>query len=130
LYTTFFYQRIHKLLADNGVLSIQCTSPLVAPKSYWCIVKTLEDSGFHVEPYHTSVPTFGIWGFALASKRPIDPPTSMASGLSSPLRFLNDGVMQQMFTHPNDIARIESDVNRLNNQALVHYYEQEWHRLE
>ncbi len=36
--------------------------------------------------------------------------------------------MQQMFTHPNDIARIESDVNRLNNQALVHYYEQEWHR--
>ncbi|MFN9720955.1 MAG: polyamine aminopropyltransferase [Planctomycetota bacterium] len=130
LYTTFFYQRVHKLLADHGMLSIQCTSPLVAPKSYWCIVKTIEDAGFHVQPYHTSVPTFGIWGFALASRRLTAPPAAVASGLTSSLRFLNDEVMRQMFIHPNDIVRVDSEVNRLNNQALVHYYEQEWHRLE
>jgi spermidine synthase len=31
-----------------------------------------------------------------------------------------------MFSFPTDMARVVTDVNRLDNQVLVHYFEQEW----
>jgi spermidine synthase len=130
LYTSYFYRRIHPLLADNGRIGIQCTSPLVAPQSYWCILNTMKDAGFHVQPYHASVPTFGIWGFALAGKRPLESEPRLAANLSGPLRFLNSRTMSDLFSIPNDLTPYDSEVNRLNNQALVQYYDQEWRVLE
>ena len=34
--------------------------------------------------------------------------------------------MPAMFEFPPDMAAVASDVNRLDNQALVQYYEREW----
>ncbi|MBM4075349.1 MAG: polyamine aminopropyltransferase, partial [Planctomycetes bacterium] len=65
LYTSRFYRMLQNQLDDNAVIAVQCTSPLVAPRSYWCIVRTLESVGNHVRPYHTPVPSFGEWGFVL-----------------------------------------------------------------
>ena len=31
-----------------------------------------------------------------------------------------------LFQFPLDMAPVETEINRLNNQALVHYYESEW----
>jgi spermidine synthase len=130
LYTSFFYRRVHSLLADDGRMGIQCTSPLVAPQSYWCILNTMQDAGFHVQPYHASVPTFGIWGFALAGKFPMESEPRLAKNLIGTLRFLNPRTMSDLFSIPNDLARHDSEINRLNNQALVQYYDKEWRRLE
>lgn len=130
LYTSYFYRRIHPLLADDGRIGIQCTSPLIAPRSYWCILNTMQDAGFHVQPYHASVPTFGIWGFALAGKQPLTSEPALAENLTGPLRFLNSRTMSDLFSTPNDLTRHDSEVNRLNNQALVQYYDQEWRLLE
>ncbi len=58
-------------LAPDALVSIQCTSPLVAPKSYWCILASMQSAGFHVRPFQATVPSFGIWGFALASPQPL-----------------------------------------------------------
>ena len=41
-------------------------------------------------------------------------------------RFLNDRVMQSMFVFPNDLAPVETEINRLDNQILVRYYDNEW----
>ena len=72
------------------------------------------------------MPTFGVWGFGLASPiGPVPAPQSLAH-LKGSLRFLNDTVMLDLFDLPVDMARQESDLNRLNDQALVRYYEQEW----
>lgn len=130
LYTSYFYQRLRQRMTENAVIGIQCTSPLVAPQSYWCIINTLEEVGFHVQPYHASVPTFGVWGFALASRSPFSHELPPTEKLASGLRFLNPLVLSQLFTSPNDISRLDSDVNRLNNQALVNYYDREWSRWE
>ena len=113
-------------LNSNSIVSIQCTSPLVAPKSYWCIVKTLEAAGLYVRPYHASVPTFGEWGFVLASTSPIPARLTLSTAVQGPLRFLNDEILNSLFEFPPDLARTETDVNQLNNQALVHYYDREW----
>src|SRR5205807_9171625 len=62
LYTTRFYRLLKKRLAPDAAVGIQCTSPLFARTSFWCIVKTVEAAGFAVRPYHVAVPSFGVWG--------------------------------------------------------------------
>ena len=130
LYTTRFYQLLKaKLLPDSSVV-IQTTSPLMARKSYWCIVKTLESSGFSVRPYNTAVPSFGIWGYALAKLTTFETPASPVANIE--MRFLNGTTFASMFEFPGDMGRPdeEIEINRLDNQALVRYYEKEWRRFE
>ena len=70
LYTTRFYRLLKASLSPGAAVSVQCTSPLFARRSYWCIIRTMEAAGFHVQPYHATVPSFGVWGFALARTQP------------------------------------------------------------
>lgn len=126
LYTTRFYRLLKASLAPDAAISVQCTSPLFARSSYWCIVKTIEAAGFSVRPYQTAVPSFGVWGFALARVAPFDPPAHALSGL----KFLDDQAMAALFVLPSDLSPVPVEVNRLDNQALVRYYESEWKRYE
>jgi len=130
LYTTRFYNLLKSKLKPDSSVVIQTTSPLVARQSFWCIISTLEASGFAVRPYQTTVPSFGIWGYALAKLQPFDPPTKPSTGIE--LRFLNDNSFVSMFEFPSDTSRPngEIEINRLDNQALVRYYEAEWRRFE
>jgi spermidine synthase len=124
LYTRHFYARLRRRLDPDGVVAVQSTSPLMARQSYWCINRTLESAGFHVLPYHALVPSFGEWGFVLAAQRAIDPPTSVLAGL----RYLDAPTLSAMFVLGPDMAPVETEINRLDNQALVRYYEAEWRR--
>jgi spermidine synthase len=129
LYTTRFYRVLRERLAPGAAVAIQCTSPWAAPKSFWCVVRTLEAAGFHVRPYHTTVPSFsGVWGFVLASATPFEPPRSLPPHLTGKLRYLNDAALASLFDLPLDMQPQPVEINRLNNQVLVRYYEQEWSR--
>jgi len=130
LYTTRFYSLLRSKLRSDSAVVIQTTSPLVARKSFWCIVDTLEAVGFTVHPYQTTVPSFGIWGYALAKLQPFDIPRRLRTGIE--LHFLTDDSMVSMFNFPEDESRPTEaiEVNRLDNQALVRYYEAEWKRFE
>ena len=130
LYTTRFYNLLKSKLKPDSSVVIQTTSPLIARQSFWCIVKTLESVGFSVRPYQTTVPSFGIWGYALAKLEPFDQPSKPPPGLE--LHFLNNNSFASMFEFSNDTSRPDTDieVNRLDNQALVRYYETEWRRFE
>ena len=126
LYTARFYRLLRERLTPDALVSIQCTSPLVAPRSYWCIVSTLEAAGFHVRPYHAAVPTFGVWGFVLAATGPLPERMRLAEDLSGASRYLDNEVFNNLFDMPRDLQRVKTEVNHLNNQMLVHYYDQEW----
>jgi len=131
LYTTRFYNLLKAKLKPDASVVIQCTSPLFARKSFWSIIKTLEAAGFHVKPFQTTVPSFGIWGYALAKLQPFNAPTKLPENIE--LKFLNDNVFASMFDFSSDIALLkdeEIEINRLDNQALVRYYEAEWRRFE
>lgn len=127
LYSSHFFRKLKNKVHPDALVSIQCTSPLVAPKSYWCVVKTLESVGFHVRPFHTTVPSFGIWGYALASLTQPNVESFHLPLAADQLRFLSNGNLQHLFVLPRDIPRLDSDVNRLDNQVLVRYYDEEWH---
>ena len=126
LYTTRFYRLLLQRLAPDAAISVQSTSPLFARTSYWCIIRTMEAAGLSVRAYHTPVPSFGVWGFALARRAPFDPPARAPENL----RFLDDEAMRAMFVLPRDLGPVEVEINRLDNQALVRYYESEWRRFE
>jgi spermidine synthase len=130
LYTTRFYNLLKSKLKPDSAVVVQTTSPLVARKSFWCIIKTLETAGFTVKPYQTTVPSFGIWGYALAKLQPFDTPQKPPEGIE--LHFLNDQSFASLFEFSSDTSRPGEDieVNRLDNQALVRYYEEEWRRFE
>lgn len=123
LYTTRFFRLLRQRLSEDAVLSMQCTSPLLARRSYWCIVRTLEAAGFHVAPYHATVPSFGEWGFVLASPRPLTVPRALSSDLRPGLRYLSNELLPLLFELPRDMQSVEVEINRLDNQALVRYYE-------
>ena len=125
LYTTTFYELVDRHLAATGLAVIQCTSPLVARRSYWTVVNTLEAVGLTTTPYHANVPSFGEWGFVIASRRPWRTPEALPTGL----RFLTAEGMTAMRQFPPDMSRVPTPVNKLSNQALVQVFEQEWGRV-
>ncbi len=122
LYTNSFYALLEQRLAASGYAVIQTTSPLVARKSFWTVVATIESVGLTATPYHAHVPSFGEWGFVIASRRPWRLPQALPDGL----RFLDVASLPLLFDFPRDMARVPAEVNRLSNQVLVHSYEQEW----
>ena len=122
LYSSYFFRALRALLDPvNGAVSIQTTSPLYARQSFWCINRTLEDAGFAVRPMHATVPAFGEWGYALATVRPTPAPREILPGL----RYLDAATLPGLFAFGPDIARVPAEINRLNNQILVRYYQDE-----
>ena len=125
LYTSAFYERAVRALAPDGAMVVQATSPLFARRAFWCVVSTIESAGLVARPYRCCVPSFGEWGFVLASRRTFEPPTGP---LPAGLRHLDGPSMASMFVLPADLGRVDVEVNRLNNQSLVRYYEEEWRK--
>jgi spermidine synthase len=126
LYTSRFYKLLSRRLAEDGAVVVQATSPMFARTSYWCIVRTMEAAGLVVRPYHTAVPSFGEWGFVLAKKGAFDVPTHAPEGL----RYLNDETLASLFQLSVDLGPVPVEVNRLDNQMLVRYYESEWKKYQ
>lgn len=123
LYSQTFYQLINQHLSQHGLAVIQSTSPLYARKSFWSIVHTIQSVGLTATPYHALIPSFGEWGYVIASHVPYAPPAHFdVAGL----RFVNAALMPVLFQFPLDMAEVPAEVNRLNTQALVNYYEAEW----
>ncbi|MEI6945897.1 polyamine aminopropyltransferase [Paraflavisolibacter sp. H34] len=126
LYSTTFYRLLKEAIAPDGIAVIQSTSPYVAPKSFWCIDKTVQASGLNTVAYHNYVPSFGEWGYIMAM--PQKEHTWFAH-FPPGLKFLNRLTLQQMLTFPEDMkTRDPLEPNKLNNQVLVHYFEEEWGR--
>jgi spermidine synthase len=122
LYTTAFYRAVARHLSAQGLMVVQSTSPMFARDSFWCIAATLKQAGLRTYPYHVYVPSFGEWGFVIASDHEYKPPTSLPSGL----RFLDVAGIPLLFQFPPDMAPMDVPPNQLNDQVLVRLYDQDW----
>ncbi len=132
LYTRSFFRLAAKHLTPRGILVTQATSPFYATDAYWCIFNTLaattltgELGRLHVVGYHVNVPSFGEWGFAMASPQPLHPEHS---ALRVPTRFLTPELLPTLFVFAKDIAHRDTPINRLGNQILVKLYESGYRR--
>lgn len=124
LYSVSFYRLLHKIIHDDSRIVVQSTSPLVAQKSFWCVNNTLEAAGFNTTPYHAYVPSFGEWGFVMAGRGTYKMPASYPNGL----RYVSVDTVREMFHFPSDMARVNTKIQKLDDQALIQYFEEEWAR--
>jgi spermidine synthase len=122
LYTNLFYRLCSNHLTDNGAMSVQSTSPYYAKEAFWCINKTLEAENFKVYPYHAEVPSFGDWGFQLASKKSIAINTLSINIKDA--KFINNEILSKLFSFSAD-EKLDKDkltANTISNPQLLDYY--------
>lgn len=125
LYSTYFFKMARARLRPGGVFATQAGSPFHTRNAYWCVVATLRATGFgHVNPYHIYVPSFGEWGFVMASDQPLLAP-ALPSGLQP--RFLEPDHLDPLFHFQPDIRDPGGLLpNTLDRPVLLDYYLAEW----
>jgi spermidine synthase len=124
LYSTAFYSTLKKALNKESKVVIQSTSPYVAPNSFWCIVNSMNAVGYKALPYHIYLPSFGDWGYVMGSLT--DSSKQDYKILPEGLRYFDSTAFSSMTVFAKDMDFRSTEINRLNNQALVHYFEKEW----
>jgi len=115
-------EKLKTIIDANSIIVVQSTSPLVARKSFWCVNNTLAAAGYHTAPYHALVPSFGEWGYVIASLSPYQAPQQLPPGL----RFLDAETLRDMFRFPPDMSHVDTQIQRLDDQVLVRYFDEEW----
>lgn len=69
LFSREFYRGLERVLHADSLVAVQSASPYHAREVFLCIGETLRSAGYSVVPYHQNVPSFGEWGFHLATPR-------------------------------------------------------------
>lgn len=127
LYSQKFYQSLKKRCRNKTLVVVQTTSPYFAPKSFWCINKTLQLAFKNSDAYHVYVPSFGEWGYSIAAP-------DFTTNFNVSRRKIKDlKFYQHRFSTLNyfskDMVVKDVEINRLDNQILVRYFDEEWGKL-
>ncbi len=135
LYSREFYTKIKRHLAENGVMSVQSTSPYLAKESFLCIGRTLEAAGLSILPYHENVPSFGDWGWYLCTGPSINTDKFMGRinslEFSVPTTYLTPRVFQsQTVFGKGMLATQNKEINTLLFPVLLTLYNHESWLLE
>ena len=125
LYSEEFYRMAARRLSASGIFVTQATSPYFAPKAFWCIYESMRHAWPEAVPYQVNVPSFGIWGFIVASASPLrlDEVT-----LPVPTRFLDPATLRALFVFPQDMPRLQVEPNQLMQPVILRYYREGWSR--
>ena len=131
LYSDYFYNHVRQLLAPDGAMAVQSTSPYHAKKAFLSIAKTVRAAGFnYVEQYQQNIPSFGQWGWTIATTtgKPASSRIRETDKLPVPSRWVSKEYLLASFVFPNhyfeQVNTIE--VNRLGSGTLYDYYRQAW----
>jgi len=77
-------------------------------------------------PYHTWIPSFGDWGFNLASKQPLEPSKWKLEVPDA--KYVDTDGLVAMLHFPRDVGEREVKINRLIEPVLLTYYINDWHK--
>ncbi len=124
LYTVEFFMMVKRSLAPGGVFVTQSTSPLFAREAFWCINGTLKKVFGNVLPYHVFIPSFGDWGFNMASEGVLDP--GSAGKVSIKTSFFSGETFRNSLHFPDDTKTEAGKINTFNTPVLYTYYLKGW----
>lgn len=129
LYSREFYRLAKRHLAEDGVFVTQATSPYFSTNTFWTIKNTIETEDLYTLPYHVSVPSFGEWGFVLASKKKLE---SQKIEVLVDTKFLTKEVAQTLFVFDNDLLPSEEplEINTFYNPTILKTYEEDVRRWQ
>ncbi|MYL34126.1 polyamine aminopropyltransferase [Pontibacillus yanchengensis] len=131
LYTKEFYSLLRNHLNPAGAMMVQSTSPVFATSVYWTISNTITATGLYTENVHVDIPSFGNWGFVLASRKPIQ---IESININVPTEFLTSDMIPSLTYFGKDedevIKKNGSTLplppNTLIDPHLIQKYEEAW----
>ena len=125
LYSVPVYHLMARHLAENGYMVIQSTSPYFAPRSFWSVDATLR------KPACTPGPTMPTCRPSATGLHPgRQAPRLHASGkVTVPARYLDPATLRELFHFPADMPALAMPPNRLNEQSLVRYFDEDWRKV-
>ena len=95
-------------------------------KAFWCIEASAKAGGFtETYPYHAYVPSFGDWGFVLASNHPLQPQELEIEPLT---RYLDTQAARNLFYFEKDLQLDSIPSSTLDRPVLLDYYLEDWTR--
>jgi len=133
LYSAHFYAKLKHLLAGDGAIGIQSTSPYHAKHTFMSIGKTVKHAGFRfVQQYHHNVPSFGEWGWTIATKQGQSPrqrikalkPLPVDDGWTTKGKLLAAFEFSQ---HYFDLLP-SIKINRLGSGVMYQYHYRDWQK--
>lgn len=133
LYSVNFYYRLNHLLNADGVFVVQSTSPFHAKNAFISIAKTVQQAKFtQVQQYHQNVPSFGEWGWTIATKTgaSVSQRLQKQQKIDVPTRWLTAPLLQASFVFNKDFYADKNTIkaNYLGTNQLYQYHQQAWER--
>ena len=130
LYSDAFYLKLKELMSNDAALTIQSTSPYHAPNAFISIANTLELAGFNVDQYHHNVPSFGEWGWSIATLGGKSARNRLNNMQQLPVNdpWLTPGLIHAAFEFPGNFYQNKSQIkpNVLGSSQLYQYHQQAW----
>jgi spermidine synthase len=131
LYSVNFYARLKQLLAGDGLITVQSTSPYHAKDAFISIQKTMQAANFtDVQQYHDNVPSFGEWGWTIASKYGASPLTRLNNieELTVTPYWLTLPLLKAAFVFPQNFYQHDDKVpvNYLGSHHIYQLHQQAW----
>lgn len=127
LYSREFYGLLLKRLAPQGIVIQQSTSPVHAKEAFLCIGRSMESTGLNVLPIHQNVPSFGEWGWWIASREQSSKNLKQALSKVKSLpetRFLSPEYLPSLAIFgKEDLVNVNDKVNTLTRPIVHELYE-------
>ena len=133
LYSVEFYAMLMERLSGSGMMVTQAGSPTFAAEAFWITEATLAATrnpvapgeGLSTVPYQVYLPSFGNWGFVMAS--PLGVAEERIPELPEGLRYLNTEVWAGPRAFGEDqYPAGDVPVNTIQGHPLVAAYQRGW----
>jgi spermine synthase (EC 2.5.1.22) len=110
---------------------VQSTSPYHAKNTFISIGKTIKHAGFkHVQQFHHNVPSFGEWGFSIATKNGLPAKQRLQNLTLWPVDdgWTTKGLVLAAFEFGKYFYQQadEIKVNRLGSMVAYQYHHADW----
>jgi len=133
LYSVNFYYRLNNLLNPDGAMVVQSTSPFHAQNAFISVAKTVQAANFKsVEQYHQNIPSFGEWGWTIATKQGASASErlSQATEIAVPTTWLTAPLLKGAFSFNKGFYdnRERVKINYLGSNQLYQYHQKAWER--
>lgn len=124
LYSREFYWLVKARLASDGRFVTQATSPHYATEAFWSIYETIAVAGFkNIVPYHVNIPSFGEWGFILASNSRLE---LNKEALDVETRYLDMPAIRRALMFEKDRTAKGVEFSTLDSPSVLQYYLAGW----
>lgn len=133
LYSVMFYKKIYELLNADGAVSIQSTSPYHAKKTFLTIGVTMKEAGFkNVERYQQNIPSFGQWGWTIATRagKPASYRLKEVNDIphEDESEWITKGIIDNSFEFGSSffVTEKELEPNRVGTHIIYLLHQEEW----